>query len=200
MKSVISADSRHHNRFRRYALRSVPPPVRRVWDLDKIGVGIARTRAMLADPIDDAPSVIPQGRRPRDRPQTATEKHGQHRPVPEPLLGHAVRRVGNRLPERQPVLEANAPRLFRASRDLCEPPGFRCQQPDVSRLDRHLAHRRDPRYGHGAEPTGLQSAQPCVAVALVKPDSGSSPNHSMEFAERQVVHPAGIRGRSAVQH
>ena len=99
-------------------------------DLDKIGVGIARTRAMLADPIDDAPSVIPQGRRPRDRPQTATEKHGQHRPVPEPLLGHAVRRVEKRLPERQPVLDANPHRFFAPfTRLMRAVPAARCQPP-----------------------------------------------------------------------
>ena len=113
MKSVISADSRHHNRFRRYALRSVPPPVRRVWDLDRIGIGIARTRAMLADPIDDAPSVIPRlnvGRRKGSDLGTGRK--------PQPRSRASIARSRSpfleSLPERQPVLDANGPSLFRA--------------------------------------------------------------------------------------
>jgi len=163
MKSVISADSRHHNRFRRYALRSMPQPVRRVWDLDRIGIGITRTPAMLADPIDDAPSVIPRlnvGQRKGNR-EAWPASPGPGAPFwsccPARWEPPAGATAGSR---------REHPSFFRASRDQCEPPGFRCQQPDVSRLDRHLAHRRDPRYGHGAELTGLQSAQPCVYGGL----------------------------------
>lgn len=48
------------------------------------------------------------------------------------------------------------------------------------------------------EPSPGASRAPSHAftVALVKPDSGSSPNHSVEFAERRIVHPPCNRGRT----
>ena len=36
----------------------------------------------------------------------------------------------------------------------------------LTHSSRNLAHRRDPRYGHRAEPRGLQSTQPCVYGGL----------------------------------
>ena len=141
-----------------------------------------------------------EGQRPRERPLTATEKHGQHRQVREPLFGHAVRRVGSRLPERQPVLDANTPpfsalHATNASRQVS---GASSPMSAASTATLRTAAIR----AMDTEPSSRASRAPSHAftVALVKPDSGSSPNHSMAFAERQVVHPSCNWGRSAVQH
>jgi len=140
MKSVISADSRHHNRFRRYALRSMPQPVRRVWDLDRIGIGITRTPAMLADPIDDAPSVIPRlnvgqrkgsdlgsGRKPQPRSMASIARSGS--PFLVMLSGAlgAACRSDRRFSTRTPLLFPRFTRPMRAARFPV--PAARCQPP-----------------------------------------------------------------------
>ena len=167
MKSVISADSRHHNPFCRYALRSMPPPV---GDLDRIGIGIARTRAMLADPIDDAPYRLSRGSMSasvtaatsgpaanRNR-EAWPASPGPGAPSWSCCPAHWEAPAGATAGSRR-----ECPSLFRAlhatnaSRQVSG-----ASSPMSAASTATLRTARDPRYGHRAEPRGLQSAQPRV--------------------------------------